>query len=157
MGPFSSSVKSACCPIRDPLEDEVQLTGVVVEEEEPQAAFPGPVPHPQEADVGASEQGAAHEIQRPRHPIRKDDEVVVVRGHYKSSQMGKVVSVYRKKFVVYIERIQREKADGSTRPVGIHPSKCVIMKLKMDKDRKKILDRRAKGRLAALGKDKGKY
>lgn len=71
--------------------------------------------------------------------------------------MGKVVSVYRKKFVVYIERIQREKADGSTRPVGIHPSKCVIMKLKMDKDRKKILDRRAKGRLAALGKDKGKY
>lgn len=27
----------------------------------------------------------------------------------------------------------------------------------MDKDRKRILDRRAKGRLAALGKDKGKY
>lgn len=27
----------------------------------------------------------------------------------------------------------------------------------MDKDRKKILDRRAKGRLAALGKSKGKY
>lgn len=34
---------------------------------------------------------------------------------------------------------------------------CVIVKLKMDKDRKKIIDRRAKGRLAALGKDKGKY
>lgn len=33
----------------------------------------------------------------------------------------------------------------------------VIVKLKMDKDRKKIIDRRAKGRLAALGKDKGKY
>lgn len=27
----------------------------------------------------------------------------------------------------------------------------------MDKDRKAILERRAKGRLAALGKDKGKY
>lgn len=27
----------------------------------------------------------------------------------------------------------------------------------MDKDRKNILERRAKGRLAALGKDKGKY
>lgn len=27
----------------------------------------------------------------------------------------------------------------------------------MDKDRKKIVERRAKGRLAALGKDKGKY
>lgn len=34
---------------------------------------------------------------------------------------------------------------------------CVVVKLKMDKDRKKIIDRRAKGRLAALGKDKGKY
>lgn len=33
----------------------------------------------------------------------------------------------------------------------------VIVKLKMDRDRKKIIDRRAKGRLAALGKDKGKY
>lgn len=33
----------------------------------------------------------------------------------------------------------------------------MIVKLKMDKDRKKIIDRRAKGRLAALGKDKGKY
>jgi hypothetical protein len=30
------------------------------------------------------------------------------------------------------------------------------VKLKMDKDRKKILDRRAKGRAEALGKDKGK-
>ncbi|GAB0099691.1 60S ribosomal protein L26 [Sergentomyia squamirostris] len=90
-------------------------------------------------------------------PIRKDDEVQVVRGHYKGNQVGKVVQVYRKKFVVYIERIQREKANGTNVYVGIHPSKCLIVKLKMDKDRKKILDRRAKGRLAALGKDKGKY
>uniref|UniRef100_U5EK26 Putative ribosomal protein l26 n=1 Tax=Corethrella appendiculata TaxID=1370023 RepID=U5EK26_9DIPT len=90
-------------------------------------------------------------------PIRKDDEVQVVRGHYKGNQFGKIVQVYRKKFVVYIERIQREKANGTNVHVGIHPSKCLIVKLKMDKDRKKILDRRAKGRLAALGKDKGKY
>ena len=33
----------------------------------------------------------------------------------------------------------------------------MIVKLKMDKDRKAILDRRAKGRAEALGKDKGKY
>ncbi|XP_031618778.1 60S ribosomal protein L26 [Sitodiplosis mosellana] len=92
-----------------------------------------------------------------RMPIRKDDEVQVVRGHYKSNTVGKVIQVYRKKFVVYIERIQREKTNGTNAPVGIHPSKCVIVKLKMDKDRKAILERRAKGRLAALGKDKGKY
>merc|ERR1712026_477923 len=90
-------------------------------------------------------------------PIRKDDEVQVLRGHYKGQQVGKVVQCYRKKFVVYIERIQREKANGATVYVGIHPSKVSIVKLKMDKDRKLIIDRRAKGRAAATGKDKGKY
>lgn len=35
--------------------------------------------------------------------------------------------------------------------------KVCIVKLKMDKDRKKILDRRAKGRAEATGKEKGKY
>merc|ERR1712140_118757 len=90
-------------------------------------------------------------------PIRKDDEVQVVRGHYKGQQVGKVVRCYRKKFCVYIERIQREKANGASVYVGIHPSKVCIVKLKMDKDRKKILDRRAKGRAEATGKDKGKF
>merc|ERR1712119_20018 len=90
-------------------------------------------------------------------PIRKDDEVQVVRGHYKGQQVGKVVQWYRKKFCVYIERIQREKANGASVYVGIHPSKVCIVKLKMDKDRKKILDRRAKGREEATGKVKGKY
>ncbi|KAL0269780.1 UNVERIFIED_CONTAM: hypothetical protein PYX00_007399 [Menopon gallinae] len=90
-------------------------------------------------------------------PVRKDDEVQVTRGHYQGQQVGKIIQVYRKKFVIYIERIQREKANGATTYVGIHPSKVVIVKLKMDKDRKRIIERRAKGRLAALGKDKGKY
>ena len=67
------------------------------------------------------------------------------------------LQVYRKKFAIHIERIQREKANGATVNVPIHPSKVVIVKLKMDKDRKKIIERRAKGRLVALGKDKGKY
>ena len=49
------------------------------------------------------------------------------------------------------------RANGATVNVGIHPSKVTIVKLKMDKDRKAILDRRAKGRAEALGKDKGKY
>merc|ERR1712183_435317 len=86
-------------------------------------------------------------------PIRKDDEVQIVRGHFKGQQVGKVVQVYRKKYVVHIERIQREKANGATVHVGIHPSKVVIMKLKLDKDRKRILEHRAAGRKA---EDKGK-
>merc|ERR1712137_1221277 len=89
-------------------------------------------------------------------PIRKDDEVQIVRGHFKGQQVGKVVQVYRKKYVVHIERIQREKANGATVHVGIHPSKVLIVKLKMDKDRKRILDNKAKSRAKALA-EKGKY
>ena len=48
-----------------------------------------------------------------------------MRGHYKGQQVGKVVQVYRKKYVIHIERIQREKANGATVPVGIHASKVI--------------------------------
>ncbi|XP_036850962.1 ribosomal protein uL24-like isoform X3 [Manis javanica] len=58
-------------------------------------------------------------------PILKDDEVQVVRGHYKGQQIGKVVQVYRKKYVIYIERVQRETANSTTVHVGIHPSKAL--------------------------------
>ncbi|ERE72482.1 60S ribosomal protein L26-like [Cricetulus griseus] len=54
-------------------------------------------------------------------PIQKDDEIQVVRGHYK----------------------------------GIHPSKVVITRLKLDKHPKKILKRKAKCR--QVGKEKGKH
>merc|ERR1712034_177066 len=70
-------------------------------------------------------------------PVRKDDEVVVTRGPFKSGNSGKVMSVYRKKFVLHIERVQREKANGATVSVGIHPSKVEIVRLKMDRDKKR--------------------
>ncbi|EGV95070.1 60S ribosomal protein L26 [Cricetulus griseus] len=57
--------------------------------------------------------------------IRKDDEVQVVRGHY-NQQIAKVVQI-----------------------------KVVITRLKLDKDRKKILERKAKSR--QVGKQTGKY
>merc|ERR1712055_1046728 len=90
-------------------------------------------------------------------PIRKDDEVQVVRGHYKGQQVGKVTTVYRKKFCIYIERIQREKANGASVYVGIHPSKVCIVKLKMTKARKRILESKAAGRALAQGEDKEKF
>merc|ERR1712234_3589 len=85
-------------------------------------------------------------------PVRKDDEVVVSRGHFKSQQSGKVISVYRKKWVLHIERVQREKANGATVSVGIRPSKVEIVRLKIDRDRKKILDRKNKTKLQEKGK-----
>jgi large subunit ribosomal protein L26e len=80
-------------------------------------------------------------------PIRKEDKVKVVRGENKDSE-GKVTVVYRKKFIINIERVQQEKANGAPVPVGIHPSKVVITEVKMDKDRKNLIERKAKGRRA---------
>eukprot|EP00069_Balaena_mysticetus_P002450 bmy_16072T0 len=88
-------------------------------------------------------------------PIRKDNEVQVVRGHYKGQQIGKVVQVYRKKYVTCNEQVQWEKANGTTVRVGIHSSKVAITRLKLDKDRKKILKCKAKS--CQEGKEKGKY
>ncbi len=44
-------------------------------------------------------------------PVRKDDEVTVVRGVYKKRE-GKVIACFRKKFVIHIERVTRENAHG---------------------------------------------
>ncbi|KAF9113630.1 60S ribosomal protein L26B [Mortierella sp. AM989] len=74
-------------------------------------------------------------------PIRKDDEVMVVRGSFKGRE-GKVVQVYRRKWVIHIERVNREKANGASVAVGIHPSKVVVTKLHLDNDRKAILERK---------------
>ena len=86
-------------------------------------------------------------------PIRKEDEVTVVRGTFKGRE-GKVVQVWRKKYVIHVERITREKANGATVNVGIHSSNCVITKLKMDKDRKEILERKNRSTMA---EKKGKH
>merc|ERR1719310_2480399 len=82
-------------------------------------------------------------------PIRRDDEVMIVRGHYHDRE-GKVTQVYRKKFRIHIERVTRDKANGQSVPIGIHPSKVQITKIKLDKDRKALLER--KNRATKKGK-----
>eukprot|EP00933_Yihiella_yeosuensis_P019804 TRINITY_DN159_c0_g4_i1.p1 TRINITY_DN159_c0_g4~~TRINITY_DN159_c0_g4_i1.p1 ORF type:complete len:137 (+),score=31.17 TRINITY_DN159_c0_g4_i1:94-504(+) len=82
-------------------------------------------------------------------PIRRDDEVMIMRGHYHDRE-GKVTQVYRKKFRIHVDRVTRDKANGQTVPIPIHPSKVVITKLKLDKDRKALLER--KNRSAKKGK-----
>ncbi|EEH34184.2 60S ribosomal protein L26 [Paracoccidioides lutzii Pb01] len=84
-------------------------------------------------------------------PIRKDDEVTIIRGSNKGRE-GKITSVYRLKYVVHVERVTRDKSNGQSVPIGIHPSKVVITKLKIDKDRESILERMAKGREAKAPK-----
>lgn len=75
-------------------------------------------------------------------PVRKHDEVMIVRGQYHDGE-GKVTQVYRKKWCIYVERVTRDKENGESIPVGIHPSKVVITRIRLDKDRRKLLERKA--------------
>jgi large subunit ribosomal protein L24 len=75
-------------------------------------------------------------------PVRKGDTVRIMRGDHKGFE-GKVSRVDLKNFRVYIEGLTREKVDGSTVFVGLHPSKIMIKNLNLDdKRRKAILDRK---------------
>ncbi|EAT85560.1 hypothetical protein HBI56_133830 [Parastagonospora nodorum] len=78
-------------------------------------------------------------------PIRKDDEIMVVRGSNKGRE-GKVTSVYRLKYCIHVNGIVREKSNGQSVPIPLAPSKVVVTKLKLDKDREKILERKSNGR-----------
>ncbi|KAI9098151.1 60S ribosomal protein L26 [Phlyctochytrium arcticum] len=81
-------------------------------------------------------------------PIRADDEVKIVRGTYNGRE-GKVTTVYRKKWCIYIEKVTRDKVNGASVMIPIHPSKVVVTKLKLDKDRRNLLERKAAGLKAA--------
>lgn len=75
-------------------------------------------------------------------PVRKGDTVRILRGDYKGVE-GKILRVDRKKYRIFIEDITRQKSDGTTVLVPIHPSKVKIIRLNLDdKNRKRILERK---------------
>jgi len=78
---------------------------------------------------------------RRSFPLRKGDEVKIMRGEFKGKS-GKIMRVDLKKYKVYIEGIMRKKVDGTEVPVPIHPSNLMIINLNLqDKERVKALER----------------
>jgi len=81
---------------------------------------------------------------RRSFPVRKGDEVEVMKGKFKKIT-GKVNRVDMNKIKVYIDGITRKKVDGSEVQVPIHPSKIKIINLNLDdKKRLKALTRSVK-------------
>jgi large subunit ribosomal protein L24 len=75
-------------------------------------------------------------------PVRSGDTVRIMRGDHKGFE-GKITRVDRKKFRIYVEGLTREKVDGSTIFVPVHPSKVIITRLNLDdKWRKGVLERK---------------
>lgn len=84
-------------------------------------------------------------------PVRKDDEVVVLRGNHKGHK-GKIIQVFRKKWVIHIDKLTKNKANGAPYQIPVHPSKVAITKLKEGKDRMARVTKVAAG--VAVRKDK---
>jgi len=75
-------------------------------------------------------------------PVRKGDTVMIMRGDRKGSE-GKVNQIDRKNYRIFVDGATREKVDGTTIPVPIHPSKVMITRLNLDdKWRKKAMERK---------------
>ena len=75
-------------------------------------------------------------------PVKLGDTVRVMRGDRKGFE-GKIIRVNRKKRRIYVEGVTREKVDGSSIPIPIHPSKVMVVTLNLDdKWRRESLDRK---------------
>ena len=75
-------------------------------------------------------------------PIRKGDTVRIMRGDHEGFE-GKVNQVDTRKYRVYVEGLTREKVDGTTIFLSVHPSKIMITDLTLeDKWRKQVLERK---------------
>ena len=74
-------------------------------------------------------------------PVRNGDTVKVVRGPNKGRE-GKVTEVYRRRWCIHVEKLVKEKMNGQQAKIPIHPSNCSITNLRLDKDRKALLDRK---------------
>jgi len=64
-------------------------------------------------------------------PVRSGDTVRIMRGDRKGLE-GKVTRVDRGRYRIFVEGVTREKVDGTTAFVPIHPSKVLITGLNLD-------------------------
>jgi len=76
-------------------------------------------------------------------PLRKGDEVKIMRGEFKGLK-GIIERVDLKKLKVYIDTLKTKKSDGSEVLRAIDPSNLMITSLNLDdKMRLKVLERKA--------------
>jgi len=79
-------------------------------------------------------------------PVRKGDEVKVMRGKYKK-KTGKISRVDLKSCKVYIENVKMKKTSGQEVEVPMDPSNLMIIKLETDdKKRLRSLSRKKKAK-----------
>ena len=75
-------------------------------------------------------------------PVKTGDSVRVLRGDRQGFE-GKITRVDRQSYRIFVEGVTREKVDGSTIQIPIHPSKVMLTNLDLgDKWRREALKRK---------------
>ena len=96
-------------------------------------------------------------------PVRKGDTVLIKTGSQENGvkgKTGKVMTVYRRRWCIHVEKVVRDKKNGSQVNIPIDPSNCEITQLKLDKSRKALLGRKnrsTKGAAGAAAQDWASY
>merc|ERR1712166_839312 len=78
-------------------------------------------------------------------PVRMGDTVLIKTGSTENGvkgKSGKVLTVYRRRWCIHVEKVVKDKKNGSQVQIPVDPSNCEITQLKLDKNRKAILARK---------------
>ena len=87
-------------------------------------------------------------------PVRMGDTVHIKTGSVENGvkgKIGKVLTVYRRRWCIHVEKVVRDKKNGSQVQIPISASNCEITQLKLDKSRKALLARKNRSASAAAG------
>ena len=87
-------------------------------------------------------------------PVRKGDTVSIKVGSKEngvSGKVGKVLTVYRRRWCIHVEKVVTTKKNGSQVQIPINASNCEITQLKLDKSRKALLARKNRSSAGAAG------
>lgn len=87
-------------------------------------------------------------------PVRTGDTVHIKTGSVENGvkgKIGKVLCVYRRRWSIQVEKVVRDKKNGSQVQIPIDPSNCEITQLKLDKSRKALLVRKNRSAKSGAG------
>ena len=87
-------------------------------------------------------------------PVRKGDTVHIKVGSVENGvkgKVGKVLTVYRRRWCIHVEKVVTTKKNGSQVQLPVDASNCEITQLKLDKSRKAILVKKNRSSASGAG------
>ena len=72
---------------------------------------------------------------------KKGDLVRIMRGQFRATE-GKIVRVDYRSIRIFVDSATTTKADGKEVQLPVHPSNLLLVKLELDDERKKIIERK---------------